>query len=218
MKVGVDAVLLGAWTDLSDAAVVLDVGSGCGVITLMLAQRYENLNLTGIDVDAAAVDESVENAGNTPWNDSVKFQIADFMDFCIGENPPVDHIVSNPPYFNSGVDSNSSLRMTARHTGTLSPVSLIEYGAKILSPKGKISMICPCEWLDDIKKTADENSLHLSRLTKVRGNEEVEFKRILVELSKQPKEYSETELTLEISRGVPTEAYRLLTKDFYLKF
>lgn len=217
MKIGVDAVLLGAWADISNSKNILDVGCGCGVISLMLAQRTNDAIITGIDIDKLSIEESICNANNTLWTDRLRFELADFM---ILKNRNYDHIVSNPPYFDDGVDDLSTFRLKARHIeeNGLSPISLITVGVKILSSRGKISLICPIKWKDDLLSEADRCGLFLNRLTYIKGNSDAPIKRMLIEFAKIKYDYKETTMVLEKERGVSTDEYRDLTKDFYLKF
>ena len=218
MKVGVDAVMLGAWVNLEPLNVVLDAGCGCGIISLMLAQRYEDAKIVGIDIDSPSIEEANDNVLNSPWDNRINIVNQDFNKFCFNSKITIDHIVSNPPYFNSGVDAEISARMTARHISNFSPLSLIENGNKILAESGKISMICPPEWFEKIRVSSKLTGMSVSRLTNVRGNHNCDVKRILVELSKEAAKLEISEITIEEERGVPTAEYKELTKDFYLKF
>ena len=217
MKIGVDAVLLGAWIDVDNCNTFLDVGCGCGVISLMIAQRSNNAIITGIDIDKLSVDESVNNAINTEWSDRLHFELNDFMTL---NGVKYDHIVSNPPYYDDGVEDLSTMRLKARHATDdgLSPISLISKGASLLNESGKISLICPAKWKDDLIMEAERNDMYLTRLTYIKGNSNAPIKRILIEFSKNKYDCIISTLTLEHERGVPTEDYRNMAKDFYLKF
>ena len=131
-----------------------------------------------------------------------------------------DHIVSNPPYYDDGVEDISTLRLKARHTTDdgLSPLNLISKGATLLNECGKISLICPVKWEEDLILEAEKNGLYLTRLTYIKGNPNAPFKRIMIEFSKNKYDCQTSNLILEKERGVPTDEYRILTKDFYLKF
>ena len=217
MKIGVDAVLLGAWIDVNNCNTFLDVGCGCGVISLMIAQRSQDAIISGIDIDKLSVEESVYNAINTEWSDRLSFELKDYMAL---NGAKYDHIVSNPPYYDDGVEDISTLRLKARHTTDdgLSPLNLISKGATLLNECGKISLICPVKWEEDLILEAEKNGLYLTRLTYIKGNPNAPFKRIMIEFSKNKYNCQTSNLILEKERGVPTDEYRILTKDFYLKF
>ncbi len=215
MKVGVDGVLVGAWADVTDAKRILDVGCGCGLIALMMAQRNEKAKILAIDVDPPSVDEARDNILLSPWAERITAKCEDFSQL---HGMIFDMIISNPPFFNSGVNSESSARMKARHIGALSPESLIRRGAGILSKKGKISQIFPKEMLDEVLTATKESGLHVHRITDIIGRKGILSKRVLYEAGREEKEIYRSFLILEVERGVPTEEYRELTQNFYLKF
>lgn len=221
MKVGVDAVLLGSWVDLQNCRNVLDVGCGCGIISLMIAQRSETTYITAIDIDPASVDECEFNFCNSLWNsrlEAFKFNYSDFCDKCRRENILYDHIVSNPPYYDSGVNVDfTDSRVVARHKSELSPISLLSLSVDLLTENGKISVICPSFWYDKLIEEGEKIGLYLSRCLKVRGNYNAQFKRILLEFSKSRLSVDNRELTMEIDRGMPTDEYKILVGEFYLK-
>lgn len=217
MKIGVDGVLIGAWSDLEGATRILDAGTGCGVIALMCAQRSEMAHIDAIDIDADSICEASNNFENSPWQEQLK---AIQTQFCtMAEDEKYDLIISNPPFFKSGVNPEESRRMSARHQGELSPFSLMEKGKSMLKASGRLCMIFPSDQLEDIAKAATSQSWGIKRVTKVRGHAAAPIKRVLIELvNGEVGETEQTELTLETTPGTPTEAYRNLCKDFYLKF
>lgn len=218
MKVGVDAVLLGAWADVSDSYSIIDVGCGCGVIALMLAQRNDKAEISGIDLDKDSVDEAIENVADSPWKDRINIKCGDFLKLDDGN---FDHIISNPPYFSDGVTEFSNSRTLSRHVseGGLSPVSIIKKGSQLLTERGKISIIFPICWLPMIEDECKRNNMLISRVTKVSGSLVTEAKRVLIEISKYPNTIVlYKDLVIEQTRGIPTAEYRELTKDFYLNY
>lgn len=220
MKVGVDAVMLGAWADVESASSILDAGCGCGLIALMLAQRNPTARIDGIDIDADSVAEATDNVALSPWSDRISICQTDFMNYSQESGAKYDHIVSNPPYFSAGVNDISGGRLISRHASVegLSPVSLLSVGSQMLTVNGKISMICPPLWLDELQECAAECGLRLRRLCRVSGTSDSPVKRLLLEFGKEGSECVETDIVIEAERGVPTEEYRRLTQDFYLKF
>lgn len=233
MKIGVDGVLLGIWANVEGASHILDVGCGCGVIALMCAQRNDSCDILAVDIDGNAAEEARGNFSNSPWNDRLACRCMNFNE--LEESEKYDLIVSNPPYFNSGVDSTNSARTLARHQGELSPQILLSKGNRLLSPEGRIAMIIPSEQLTDIIDHAESEGLEPCRITLVKGNCKAEVKRALVEFMKAERaavqsDENETKhedkdnccinntLVLEEVPGEPTQEYRSLGKDFYLKF
>lgn len=223
MKIGVDAVLLGAWCDVTDASGILDVGAGCGVISLMCAQRNKTAHITAIDIDAASVAEAQLNFTTSPWADRLNSQNSDFNAISGGE---WDLIVSNPPFFDSGIIDPSTPRMVARHIDALSPEVLVRRAPELISIKGKVAIILPFSSFEHLIVEASHAQLKLRRALYVRGNEKAPVKRVLAEFSRIDDNMTDSNislteiktLTLEISPGHPTEAYLRLCKDFYLKF
>lgn len=223
MKIGVDSVLLGGWVSLEETESLLDVGTGCGILALMGAQRSNSLVCNAIEIEPDAVSDARDNFSQSPWADRLHLTDGDFLSFAKApENVGrFDLIISNPPYFQSGKDSEESPRMLARHQGGLSPFSIIELGASMLKPGGRIAMILPIEFLLSILRSAEELRMNVRRLNSVRAHPKAPVKRLLMELvkgkMKEPVPPLE-ELTLESSPGVPMPWYRELLKDFYLKF
>ncbi len=218
MRIGVDAVLLGAWASV-DGGRVLDVGTGCGVIALMCAQRNTDAIIDAIDTDAASVEEASTNFTASPWADRLHVFHENYLNFKPAYR--YDRIVSNPPYFNSGVDSEVSVRMHARHEGDLSPKTLLLHSSELLTPDGSVSMIVPYLRADEIIADSASCGFTLSRRLDVRGNFSAPLKRSLLEFSQSQYMSSRCGariLTMESRPMVPTDEYRALCGDFYLYF
>lgn len=217
MKVGVDGVLLGAWCDVAGARRIVDVGAGCGLIALMAAQRNPDASVIAVEIDPDAADEAALNASQSPWNERVEVVCEDIVahpEICCD----ADLIVSNPPFFDSGVSEITTNRELARHCSSLSPMTLIDIAAEQLSPHGLLAMIFPADHLDAITAHAAAKSLTPKRICYVRGHAEAPVKRVLAEYSRTAESPETEHLTLETSPGVPTDPYRRLCHDFYLKF
>lgn len=209
MKVGTDGVLLGAWTDAAEARTALDVGTGTGLVALMLAQRYPSLVTTAIDLDAGAVAEACANVADSPWPDSITVECCDFDLFAPGCR--YDLIVSNPPYFVDSLASVDTLRTMARHTVGLSYRSLIRRSTALLASGGTLAMILPAEFEDDLTFCAAMHGLYLKRLTRVCTKPTAPPKRILVALTDTPCPiFAPDTLTI----GTP--AYHTLVSPYYL--
>ena len=215
MKVGTDGVLLGAWTDLSHSRRILDIGTGTGLIALMLAQRCMDARITAIDLDSAAVEQAQENIQASPWKDRIEALQQDICTY--HPNGTFDTIVSNPPYFIDSLKCPDGQRSTARHTDTLDADRLIGKVSELLSPDGSFSIILPAEQTEDLIRVADEKGLYPSRQTWVITRPGLSPKRILMEFRKTSTVFQPDELVIELERHVYSEEYIALTKEFYLK-
>ena len=215
MKVGTDGVLLGAWTDLSHSRRILDIGTGTGLIALMLAQRCMDARITAIDLDSAAVEQAQENIQASPWKDRIEALQQDICTY--HPNGTFDTIVSNPPYFIDSLKCPDGQRSTARHTDTLDADRLIGKVSELLTSDGRFSIILPAEQTEDLIRVAGEKGLHPSRQTWVITRPGLSPKRILMEFRKIPVTLQPDELVIELERHVYSEEYIALTKEFYLK-
>lgn len=235
MKVGVDGVLIGAWASCKGSR-MLDVGCGCGLISLMLAQRNKNAIVAGIDIDCPSVKEAETNVNNSDWSDRIiilKRSFDEFVLACINNKNNFDLIVSNPPFYDCGLVSPTTPRELSRHQATLSPILLIKEGVKILENGGKLALIAPSDMDTQLINEADCSDLLVHRICYVRNHPHAQEKRVMIEFVKGTKPdlkknpfcknicegiEKKEHLTLFDPDGQPTEAYRNLCKAFYLKF
>ena len=223
MKVGTDGVLLGAWCPVSSQASsfkVLDVGTGSGLIALMLAQRLPEAKITAIDIDAGAVEQAAYNFGMSPWADRLNCQQISLQDL-EGEGV-YDLIVSNPPYFQDSLKNPDSQRAMARHTDTLSYDELLKHSARLLTTEGILALVLPIEAEQQIIALAQPLGLYPIHITHVYPKPGKAAKRLLIALQAYPRPLPEgkgekrDELTLESETAPRSEAYIELTKEFYL--
>lgn len=218
MKVGVDAVLLGAWAG-ENATKILDVGTGCGIIALIMAQRFPTAFVEGIDIDNDSVIEASINFENSLWRDRLRVYKKNFTDIDFAEiEKKYDLIVSNPPYFSSGVINPETPRERARHQDSLSVFHLIDGAGKLLSEDGKLSMIFPIEFYDDVIIKMKENSFCLYRECFIRDREKSREKRVMIEIGRSQVEVDVETLILFDEARFPTKKYQELCRDLYLKF
>lgn len=221
MKVGTDGVLIGAWCGVDyypDS--ILDIGSGTGVIALMLAQRTDALTIDAVEVDENAYEQTVTNFEESNWGDRLYCYNATFQEFSIEmaeEEELYDLIVSNPPFYTENYITESEARNKARFTSSLSFNDIISGVSNILSEKGKFSVVIPYKEERGFIKLAEENKLFLNRICHVQGNPKSEIKRSLLEFSFQKGELKKEYLIIEKERHQYTAEYINLTKDFYLK-
>ncbi len=218
MKVGTDGVLLGAWADCVNAKSILDIGAGTGLISLMLAQR-SNAKIEAVEIDEAACVQAKENIKKSLWHDRIEILNKSFQDFSKSTNEKYDLIVSNPPYFQNSLYAPDEKRTDARHNSNLKLDDLLNGALNLLTEKGKLSIILPyLEGTLFILKAA-ENGMYCIRQTKVLPKPDREPKRLLLEFMKEKMPLIEQELIIELNkRHEYSEAYKNLTKDFYLAF
>lgn len=214
MKVGTDGVLLGAWAYVDGVRTVLDIGTGTGLIALMVAQRCE-ATVTAIDIEADAVAQARGNVTASPWADRIHVAHQDIRDYSPGFC--FDAIVSNPPYFVNSLKCPDNQRNTARHTDNLSAETLMAKVSELLHPEGRFSLIIPAEQVEEAVLTAKECGLFLSRHTAVITRPGLPPKRALLEFRKKETMLRHDELVIELERHMYSEDYKALTKDFYLK-
>ena len=218
MKVGTDAVLLGAWCGVDGVRTALDVGTGCGVIALMVAQRAPKARITAIDIDPEAVAEADENFAASPWGDRLSARQADFKQFATGER--YDLIVSNPPYFMNGVLPSGDSRAMARHTTELSYHQLLQSAKPLLASGGRLAMVTPADCESQVTEDCawcGYSPLRVTEVLAVAGD--AAPKRLLWELVPgQCEQQQRTRLAIEHSPLHYTQQYRDLCRDFYLKF
>ena len=236
MKIGVDGVLVGAWTDSSrvDSSCaasrqelrILDVGTGCGLIAAMMGQRFPTAHITAIDIHPDSVGVADENFKASPWADRLEAVHADIDDFVEKSDyqESFDIIVSNPPFFDSGIANPSTPRENARHQGVLSPISLLEFASRLLVPSGLLAFIAPSSQKREIISQTFSTDLFPLRICDVKGAPHLEAKRTLFEFIKPQASDSEDlttreeQLTIRTECGSYSPEYIELTKDFYLAF
>jgi tRNA1Val (adenine37-N6)-methyltransferase len=219
MKVGMDGVLLGAWVDTSGAERILDVGSGTGLIALMIAQKSRLAQIDAIEVDPEAFQEAVFNVQQSPWNDRIQIELSSFQEFTEQTDRKYDLILSNPPFFSNGVKAPLESRAQARHSDSLPLEVLISGAANLIAEKGRIALVLPIESLPEIALLTDLNQLFISRLCRIKPNPQKPAFRILIELTNSECAIRESELMIEFEKHHDyTPEYKELTRDFYLKF
>lgn len=219
MKVGMDGVLLGAWTYVAMAGRILDIGTGTGLIALMMAQKNPLAQIDAIEVDPEAFQEACLNIQQSKWGEQIHPELCSFQEFAKCSPQKYNLIVSNPPFFTNGVKAPVETRAQARHSDSLPLDVLISGAAGLLQENGRIAMVLPVESLQEITRLADLNKLYISRLCRVKPNPAKPEFRILIELINSECEIQESGLMIEFEKHHDyTAEYKELTKDFYLKF
>lgn len=225
MKVGTDGVLLGAWCGLprvnGECVHVLDIGTGSGLIALMLAQRLEKetqcFAIRGIDIEPSAVEQSRINFEASPWASHLSANNCSLQELV--DDGGYDLIVSNPPYFQNSLKNPDRSRATARHTDTLTYTELLAHSKRLLKSDGTLSLILPLEAETEILELAKTNKLTPIHITYVHAKEGKPAKRILISMKSTSLEYRELIIShfyIESATSPRSEEYKELTKDFYL--
>lgn len=218
MKVGTDAVLLGAWVEGSGCAKALDIGTGTGIIPLILAQRFENLFIDAIDIHTDSIEEAKDNFNASSWKDRLSAQLVSLQNFEV-KRPQFDLIITNPPYFEAGNLSPIKERYQARHTTTLDYETLIVQSQVLLKESGSLAVVLPYSAEDGFRESCISNGLHLWRRLAFQPKTNKPPERILLQFKKAntAKLISNEVLIHYVSDGIWTENYKNLTRDFYLK-
>ena len=213
MKVGVDGVLLGAWADCHNIKRALDVGTGSGLIALMLAQRSD-AHIHAIDIDDNSCKQAEINFNNSPFNDRLSIEHIAFHNLSLFAK--YDLIVSNPPYFVNSLKSPDKNRNLARHDECLPLEDLFKKSASLLSPYGKAAFILPFDQLETANKIAIENKLFLCRKSCVSSIKNHPPKRVLLEFSPIDQGFTEDSFYMGNTKQTYSNKYRILTENFYL--
>jgi len=213
--VGTDGVLLGAWCDISSATRLLDIGTGSGVIALMLAQRSSELaRIDAIELNPTDAAQAQDNVLKSPWPGKVVVYEGLIQNF--NADVSYDHIVCNPPYFSQSLLSPDHGRSAARHNTRLPAGDLLAAVSRLLSPNGTFSLIMPALSSAAFKSAGLTLGLHLVRLTRFYTRLEKPQERSLMSFSKAKGKCQEDQLVLFDQRMQHSAAYVQLTGDFYL--
>lgn len=212
-KVGTDACLLGAWADVERNKRILDVGTGSGVIALMLAQRSSAL-ITGIDRDDQNAVQAHENFTASPWKDRLTALHASVQDF--EANPLFEHIVCNPPFFHGSTVHSDERMHRSRHDDELPLHEMLSHAYRLSSDDGSFSMVYPMERLDETLVKAQTLGWSLHKLLRIKPNAKKAANRFLAEWKKTASSLQDDTLILYGADLSYTEATKALLAPFYL--
>ena len=217
--VGTDAVLLGAWTSIDNTLRILDIGTGTGVIALMLAQRtenVENIRIDAVEIHPGSAACATRNFAVSPWADRLRIVTSSIQDFAQQTDSQYNLIVSNPPYFSENTKAPDAARRLGRHIESLPPLEMLRAVYKLLSPQGRFSVVLPvkeglkwCEW-------AVPMGLYWTRITEVFGRKGKPVERLLIEFQRNPYLFQRDSLIV-YEQGVEySKEYQEMTREFYL--
>lgn len=218
MKVNTDGVMLGAWSDVNGKKKALDIGTGTGVIALMLAQKSEDLDVVGIDIDVDSCRQAEINAKQSKFKDQVEIKEISLQAFAMVSAHIYDLIISNPPFFTGGTFSSNENKANVRHTIKLSHIDLLQSVKKLLHHDGHFDVVLP--YLEGLRfvEMAGKYDLYLHRMTEVRSRSDRNIERLLLRfgLSQMPNPIQDSLIVYYGDTKQYTEEFTNLTKAFYL--
>ncbi|MCB0616816.1 MAG: methyltransferase, partial [Phaeodactylibacter sp.] len=218
MKVGTDGVLLGAWAETENASYILDVGTGSGLIAIMLAQRTERAHIHAVEVDAAAAGQAGDNMEASPWGSRLQVFNTSIQEYARSVSTRYDLIVSNPPFFSGGTFSHNQDRNSVRHTVKLPHGDLLSAVRSLLAPEGRFCLVLP--YIEGLRfqELSQEYHLNCTRVTEVMPTKEKPVERLLMQFERQARAVTKDALIIQHNkRNEWTEGYKQLAGDFYLK-
>lgn len=219
MKIGTDAVLLGAWCPIDNQPkTILDIGAGTGILALMLAQRTDALQIDAIEIEESAFEECVLNFENSPWSDRLYCFHAGLDEFVEEPEDEYDIIICNPPFYTENYKSGNDRRDLARFEDALPFEELVQAADFLLSEDGIFSVVIPYKEEEKFIDLCAESSLFPVKVTRVKGAHNTPIVRSLMAFKRYELAVLEAdELVVEINRHEYTDDYINLTQDFYLK-
>ena len=217
MKVGTDGTLLGAWAKAPEGPCkILDIGTGTGLVALMMAQRFPESKVLGVDIDADATIQAQQNIDVSPFSDRIEILECDATKMINKDG--FDAIVCNPPYFIDSLTCPQNQRTLARHAVCLSYKSLMETAKSLLKNDGLFSIVIPTENTEAIESAATFAGLFISRICMIKTTPTKLPKRQLMEFRKYQNDHFDfNEEILELFPNQRSLWYQELTKDFYIK-
>ncbi|MFO6494439.1 tRNA1(Val) (adenine(37)-N6)-methyltransferase [Hafnia alvei] len=220
MKVGTDSILLGAWADVSDiTGKILDIGSGSGLLALMLAQRTtDSVQIDAVELDDNAALQATENFAQSPWAGRVALHHCALQSFAAQTSSRYDLIITNPPYYQPGVECRNPSRGTARYTSELSHQTLLKHARALASNKGKMAVVLPCDISADFMQLAAGEGWFLLRHTEVAEFANRVPHRALMLFGVEPASLQSDRLVIRDESNAYSDDFRELTNAFYLFF
>jgi tRNA1Val (adenine37-N6)-methyltransferase len=216
MRVGSDAVLLGAWADVKNDSRILEIGTGCGVISILLAQR-SNASIDALDVDQPSIMQAQQNFGNSKWNERLYAIPISLQEFTATSMKKYDHILTNPPYFRDSLKSPDILKNIAKHENLLSYEDLLHCVSQLLDKTGKLSLILPEKESKIFTTLAGSLDLFQTRILRIKPKTSKPVNRVLMEFSFLPPVslFSE-ELCIRNEDNSYSSGYIKFTEPYYL--
>jgi tRNA1Val (adenine37-N6)-methyltransferase len=215
MKVGTDGVALGAWVPVTGVTRILDIGTGTGLIALMLAQRSAaDCQIVAVELDPDAAAQAAENVARSPWSTRIEVVIAAVQQL---DTEPFDLIVSNPPYFVHGQSFSCAARQQARHTSSLSHEELLQHGLRLLAPNGRIALVLPIAAAEQVMLLAEQSGLGVELAQRLIPTTKKEPNRFLLLLGRGNGRAFADDIVICSDDGSYADIYGEMVRDFYLK-
>ncbi len=217
MKVGTDGVLLGAWADAAGSKSILDIGTGTGVIAIMLAQKNLDARIDAVEIDVDSYEQAKENMEQSPWGERLAIHHCAIQDYVKSCDQSYDLIVCNPPFFTGGTLSETHKRNEVRHTVKLPTGELLQAVRRLLHPEGRFCVILPLIEGLRFREVAERYNLYCSKMVEVQPKVDKSIERLMLEFKSVQTETEKSHLIIQHEkRNDYTADYIALTKDFYL--
>jgi len=217
MKVSTDACLFGAMVPpnpLKGEYYVLDIGTGTGLLSLIVAQKNPHAVIDAVEIDEAAAEQAKQNFAASPWTERLHVFNADILSF--NADKKYDRIISNPPFFEDDLRSPDQIKNNAKHDTALSLIELLQVVQKHLTKDGSFAVLLPYHRVNYFIEEADKTGLHLTQIILVKQTETHDYFRGILFFSKTKKLLQNTEVTIKDNKGNYTPAFTAALKDYYL--
>lgn len=217
MKIGTDGILLGAWADVTNAKTALDIGTGTGLIAIMLGQRMPEASIHAVEIEEIACAQARENMQQAPWNDRLEIFHTSIQEHAKSYSDTYDLIISNPPFFSGGTFSNNQDKASVRHTIKLPHGDLLAAARKLLSDQGRFCVILP--YIEGLRfqELAASYHLYATKIMEVKTRVAKPVERLLMQFERVEKPVEQESLVIQnAGEDDWTDAYVALTKSFYL--
>jgi len=218
MKISTDGVVLGAFAGSGNPKTILDIGAGTGVVSLMMAQRFPEAMITGIEIDKDASEQATENVRNSPWSNRIRILNQSFQEFCKHQPDKFDLIVSNPPYFPNHLKTKNQQRNLALHNDTLPFGELIVGIKNIMDQEATTWLILPPHQMEETNKIAEFLGLFAFEKLKLHDKATTDVIRVIQGFSFLKKDFKITSLSIKDEDGNYSKAYSELLKEFLIIF
>jgi tRNA1Val (adenine37-N6)-methyltransferase len=218
MPLTMDACILGAYVQYLNPSTICDIGSGTGILSLMMAQRYPDATIDAIEIDTPSSKQASINVKNSPWAERIKVFNMDIHLFQQQYPNKYDLIICNPPYYKNQLPTPDPRSNLARHGTELTVTQLIDLSNTLLKNSGILYFILPIRYFEEMDKYAISQGLYVNDLMYIRNMEETEAKRFIAGLSMNKKNAAHSTLTIKTVDGEYTEHFKSLLKDFYQAF
>jgi tRNA1Val (adenine37-N6)-methyltransferase len=212
MKVGTDAILLGALVNFDENTNVLEIGTGCGIISLMIAQRF-SCHITAIEIDHKSALQAKQNVASSPWNKNINVIHNDVKNHDFKHK--FDVIVSNPPYFQSGLLSKNNQKSTARHAHSLNFKELLEVSQKLLTENGCLWLVLPILSYEIFESESKSQGFYCNQKFYIKNSQKQDVSLIVTKWVKHETKTHVRDLVIRNNDETYSEDYIQLTNSFH---